>query len=131
MELTSRVCDFEFHITPEEMAAFAALSGDRSLVHTDDDFARRHGFREAIVYGGILLAKLSHCLGSHLPGPRGVSMEWTIRYHSPLYVGETAVFHAEVKHVSEAVRAVEIAYSVTRDGRKIASGVAHSRLLGD
>lgn len=131
MELASRGCEFDFCVTREEMAAFANLSGDRSLVHTDDDFAKHHGFREAIVYGGILLAKLSHCLGTHLPGPRGVSMEWSIRYHAPLYVGETAVFHAEVKHVSEAVYAVEIAYRVTQDGRKIASGEAHSRLLGD
>lgn len=131
MEMESRVCDFDFHVTREEMEAFAALSGDRSFVHADDDFARRHGFREAIVYGGILLAKLSHCLGTHLPGPRGVSMEWTIRYHSPLYVGDTAHFHAEVTHVSEAMRTVEIAYQVTLDGRKIASGTAHSRVLAD
>ena len=131
MEMCSRVCDFEFQVTAEEMAAFAHLSGDHSLVHTDNEFARRHGFCEAIVYGGLLLAKLSHCLGTHLPGPRGVSMEWTIRFHAPLYVGETAKFHAEVKHLSEAVRAVEIAYSVLREGRKIASGAAHSRILED
>ena len=131
MELTSTVCEFEFCVIREEMEAFAVLSGDRSLIHTDDAFAKRHGFREAIVYGGILLAKLSHCLGTHLPGPRGVSMEWTIRYHAPLYVGEKAIFHAVVKHVSEAVHALEIAYRVTRDGQKIASGEAHSRLLGD
>jgi acyl dehydratase len=111
------------------MDAFSALSEDRSLIHTDDAFARRHGFREAIVYGGILVAKLSRCLGTWLPGPRGVSMEWTIRYHSPLYVGETAVFHAEVRHVSEAVQAVEIAYRVMRGDSKIATGTAHSRLL--
>lgn len=129
MELPTWSCDFEFCVTPEEMAAFAALSKDRSLIHTDDAFARRHGFREAIVYGGILVAKLSHCLGTFLPGPRGVSMEWTIRYHAPLYVGEAATFRAEVRHISDAVQAVEIAYRVMRGESKIATGTAHSRLL--
>lgn len=113
------------------MAAFAALSGDRSPVHTDDDFARRHGFRGAIVYGGILLAKLSHCLGTHLPGPQGVSLEWTIRYHTPLYVGETATFRAELTHASEAMRVVQISFLVTGNDARIASGKAQSRLLGD
>jgi len=113
------------------MTAFATLSDDHSLIHTDDAFARRHGFRGAIVYGGILLAKLSHCLGTHLPGPAGVSLEWAIRYHAPLYVGETAVFHAEPRRFSEGVQVLELAFRVTCDERKIASGTAQSRMLGD
>ena len=124
-------CEFRFRVTKEEMAAFAALSDDHSLIHVDDAFARRHGFRGAIVYGGILLAKLSHCLGTHLPGPTGVSLEWTIRYHSPLYVEEIAVFHAESRRFSEAVQVMELAFRVTCDDRKSASGTAQSRGIGD
>lgn len=111
------------------MSVFAALSNDKSKIHTDDEFARRHGFRESIVYGGILLAKLSHCLGTHLPGPAGVSMEWTIRYHAPLYTGEKVIFRAEAASFSEAVGAVEIHYKITREGKRIASGTALSRVL--
>lgn len=123
-------CEFRFCVTKEEMAAFAALSEDHSLIHTDDAFARLHGFREPIVYGGILLAKLSHCLGTRLPGPTGVSLEWLIRYHSPLYVDETAIFHAEPRRFSEAVQVLELAFRVTCDDRKIATGTAQSRILG-
>lgn len=113
------------------MAAFAALSGDLSPVHTDDAFARRNGFRGVVVYGGILLAKLSHCLGTHLPGPTGVSLEWTIRFHSPLYVGEAATFRADLTHFSEAMRVAQIPFRVTRHDDRIASGMAQSRLLRD
>lgn len=123
-------CEFSFRVTKEEMAIFASLSDDHSLVHSDDAFARLHGFREPIVYGGILLAKLSHCLGTRLPGPTGVSLEWLIRYHSPLYVDETALFHAESRRFSEAVQVLELAFRVTCDDRKIASGTAQSRILG-
>lgn len=112
------------------MATFATLSDDHSLIHTDAAFARLHGFREPIVYGGLLLAKLSHCLGTHLPGPTGVSLEWLIRYHSPLYVDETALFHAESRRFSEALQVLELAFRVTCDDRKIASGTAQSRILG-
>jgi len=113
------------------MEAFAALSDDRSLIHIHDAFAVRHGFREAIVYGGILVAKLSHCLGAHLPGPTGVSLEWAIRFHSPLYVGETAVFVAESRRFSAGVQVLELAFRVTCDDRRIASGTARSRILGE
>ena len=122
--------EFSFRVTKEEMAIFAALSDDHSLIHTDDAFARLHGFREPIVYGGILLAKLSHCLGTRLPGPTGVSLEWMIRYHSALYVDETALFHAESRRFSEALQVLELAFRVTCDDRKIASGTAQSRILG-
>lgn len=123
-------CEFSFRVTKEDMATFATLSDDHSLIHTDAAFARLHGFREPIVYGGLLLAKLSHCLGTYLPGPTGVSLEWLIRYHSPLYVDETALFHAESRRFSEAVQVMELAFWVTCDDRKIASGTAQSRILG-
>jgi len=122
--------EFSFQVTKEEMATFAALSDDHSLIHTDEAFAQLHGFRAPIVYGGIILAKLSHCLGTRLPGPTGVSLEWLIRYHSPLYIDEIAHFYAEPRRFSEAVQVLELAFRVTCDDRKIASGTAQSRILG-
>jgi len=123
-------CEFSFCVTKQEMEVFASLSDDYSLIHTDAAFARLHGFREPIVYGGILLAKLSHCLGTRLPGPTGVSLEWLIRYHSPLYVDEAALFRAESRRFSEALQVLELVFRVTCGDRKIASGTAQSRILG-
>lgn len=109
---------------------FSVLSGDDSLIHTDDHFARENGYKESIVYGGILLAKLSHCLGRHLPGPRGVSLSWSIRYHAPLYVGETAVFRASIKDFSSAMNVLTIEFVITKLGQKVAAGTAQSVILG-
>jgi acyl dehydratase/NAD(P)-dependent dehydrogenase (short-subunit alcohol dehydrogenase family) len=43
----------ELRITKDDMALFAAASGDRSPLHTDPAFARRTAFGECIVYGGL------------------------------------------------------------------------------
>jgi 3-hydroxybutyryl-CoA dehydratase len=123
-------CEFEFTITRDEMKLFSLLSGDDSLIHTDDAFARENGYRESIVYGGILLAKLSCCLGRHLPGPRGVSLSWSIRYHAPLYIGETAVFRASQRDYSPAMNVLSIEFVITKPGQKVAAGTAQSLILG-
>lgn len=123
--------EFEFVVTDEDMERFALLSGDRSAIHTDDRFAKMSGFRERIVYGGILLAKLSGCLGGHLPGNLGVSLGWKIDYRAPLYIGEVAVFQAEPKSFSASVRVLEISFTIRRGGIKIATGSAQSRILSD
>lgn len=109
---------------------FSLLSGDDSLIHTDDHFARENGYRESIVYGGILLAKLSHCLGRHLPGPQGVSLSWSIRYHAPLYVGEIASFRASPKDFSEAMKVLTLEFVITKPDLKVAAGTAQSLILG-
>ena len=44
--------------TPEDVAAYAAVSGDRNLVHLDDAFARGAGFARGPVVHGMLAASL-------------------------------------------------------------------------
>ncbi len=80
--------EIRFAVTEEDMALFQRLSGDHSLIHTDKAYAAERGFDAPIVYGGIMLAKLSNMVGEHLPGRFGTSVSWTITYRQPLYVGE-------------------------------------------
>ncbi len=126
-----RTATFSFCISASDMEAFVALSGDNSRIHRDDEFAWRHGFAGRIVYGGIMLARLSKMLGSHLPGDHAMSVAWQINYHHPLYVGEEATIAATVSHLSAATRIVKIKYQILVGDRLVASGSAESRLLED
>ncbi len=118
--------EHRFTIDAAAMAAFAALSGDRSAIHTDEAFARSRGYQGVIVYGGLMLAQLSGVLGGKLPGDDGVSARWSIDYRSPLYVGEPAVLRLEVAHVSAAVGLVESRFTIHAGERLVASGKAQS-----
>ena len=55
-----------FTIDDAAMAAFADLSGDRNPLHTDAAFARSRGFPDRVVYGGLILARVSRLLGMRL-----------------------------------------------------------------
>ncbi len=115
-----------FTIDSAAMAAFARISGDTSAVHTDPAFAESRGFKDVIVYGGLMLAQLSGVLGGMLPGDDGVSTRWSIDFRSPLYVGEPAVLRLEVAHVSGAVGLVDLRFSIRAGERLVASGTAQS-----
>jgi len=120
------VAEHAFVVSEADMAAFISLSGDRSKIHTDSDYARRRGYPNVIVYGGIILAKLSYILGSMIPGDRGVSVRWTIDYRKALHVGEAAAIELTVTGTSPSTGLVEAKFAVRVGGRVIATGRTQS-----
>jgi 3-hydroxybutyryl-CoA dehydratase len=119
---------FEFAISAEQMRAFEALSGDRSPVHVDAGFACAGGFEGPVVYGGLLVAQLSRLIGMELPGRHALWTGLRIQFVRPLYVGQRARLEAEIRHVSEAVRAVDLRFEVRAGDVAIASGTAEVSL---
>jgi 3-hydroxybutyryl-CoA dehydratase len=122
-----RAC-VDFAISPEQMRHFAELSGDRSPLHAEVEFARQRGFSAPVVYGGLLIAQLSRLIGMELPGRDGLWTGLQIDFLRPLYVGQSARLEAEVAHISEAVRSIELRFAVSADARTIARGKAHVSL---
>jgi acyl dehydratase len=122
---------FSFSVTEEDMRAFAQISGDHSPVHTDVLFARRNGFNGVVVYGGLLVAKVSRLIGMELPAGWWMSTRYQINFRGPLYVGQAALFHAEIVGFSEAVRLLQLRFRITVGDRTIATGSAEAVLLED
>jgi 3-hydroxybutyryl-CoA dehydratase len=121
----------EFVVDEHAMQWFQTLSNDMSRIHCDAAFARERGFKDVIVYGGILLAHLSHVLGMHLPGTNGTSTKWTINYREPLYVGEKARLTLEITYASRATGMVEGKFSIASGERTIATGMTQSIVPAD
>ncbi len=115
-----------FVVDEAAMRWFQAVSEDDSRIHCDAEYARNRGYRDVIAYGGIMLAHLSHILGTALPGSNGTSLAWTIKYHKPLYVGEEAEITLEVVNVSPATGVVEGKFRVMAGDKKVASGTTQS-----
>lgn len=127
--VAGQTAQLEFKITTSDMDTFLALSGDDSLSHTDPDFCRANDLGERVVYGGLIVAKLSRLLGTELPGPLGLSNTWSVNFHSPLHVDEDAVLRGEITHVSEGTHTIKVRYRVTVGDRLIADGTAQSSVL--
>lgn len=115
---------FEFSVTAEQMQRFAELSGDYNPIHTDDAFAQSKGFAGRVVYGALLVAKLSQLIGMRLPGRDGVWASLSLDFRSPLYVDQVAEVEGVIASVSEATGLVDLRLAVRSGSKLLAKGKA-------
>lgn len=111
------------------MSQFQQLSGDKNPLHADDQFARDKGFEGVVVFGGLLVAKVSNFVGMRLPGRDSVWTKFDIQFHKPLYVNQEARIEGVVCHLSEAARSVGVKITIRRSGELIAKGLAEIHLV--
>ena len=83
-------------IGPEDVEAFARISGDRNPLHFDTDFAARTRAGRLIVQGGLTTALFNALVAMELPGAGSVFLHQEWDYPAPVYVGDTVTAEAEV-----------------------------------
>jgi len=101
------------HVRPEDVDAFAALSGDVSPIHVDDAYARQRGFTGRIAHGLLLGAYVSQVIGTLLPGATGLLQTASFEFRKPCYPSTTIHIEATVQRKVESLRVVRIAVSIT------------------
>lgn len=126
--IASATTELDFVVSAAEQLAFATLSGDFNPLHLDADFARARGLDGPVVYGAMMLAKVSNIVGMRLPGSKGIWSAVKMEFRAPLYVGEHARMRAEVSHYSEATHSLSLKINVMCGTRVIATGSALSTL---
>ncbi|CAL5033692.1 unnamed protein product [Urochloa decumbens] len=85
--------------TEADVAAYAAVSGDRNPVHLDDAAARElGGFQRGCVVHGMLLASLfPSVIAARFPG--AVYASQTLKFAAPVYVGDDIVARVQALHI--------------------------------
>ena len=97
-----------FIVSRDDMARFADVSGDFNPLHVDDSFARSKGFEGVVVYGALIIAKVSQLIGMQLPGRDAVWMSVALDFLKPLYIGQQAHVEGVVTSVSAATGVIEM-----------------------
>lgn len=97
-------------IRAEDIAAFAAISGDDDPVHTDPDFAARTAFGRIIAHGAHVMGLLSTT--ASMMSRRSVSRGATgtpvsagydrIRFTRPVFAGDTLTARYVIEAVDDA-----------------------------
>jgi acyl dehydratase len=121
---------FDFAVSDQDMVQFAALSGDFNPLHIDDAFARQKKFEGKVVYGALIIAKVSRLIGMELPGQDGVWTNINFQFNRPLYVGQAATLEGVVANLSEATGGVELKLTLKVAGRVLGKGTAEVLLAG-
>jgi 3-hydroxybutyryl-CoA dehydratase len=83
-------------VTPWQVKAMAAITGDKNPLHLDDEFPSRFGGR--IVHGLFPLGLVSALLGTEMPGPGTVYLSQSAWFRAPVRPGE--LMEAEIRVVS-------------------------------
>ncbi len=110
--------------------AFKELSGDNAALHTDESFARRHGFEGCLVHGALVFSLLSRMVGTRFPGPQSLWLKCDISFRNPCYAPSVLRFHGVVIQQSEAMRSVSLTFDITDDrDRQIATAKTVHKVL--
>jgi acyl dehydratase len=75
-------------ITPEDIALFAAFSGDINPAHLDGAYAAATPFKGLIAHGMICGALISTVLGTRLPGPGTIYVAQQLQFRRPVRPGD-------------------------------------------
>ncbi len=87
-----------------DVERFAELSGDRYPLHLDEAYARSTRFGRRLVHG-MLTASLFSATNARLLGlPGGISVEQTLRFLRPVFLGDTITATTEVIEILPRTR---------------------------
>ncbi len=109
---------FEASATADDIDRFAAVSGDVSPLHVDEDFARSRGFGGRVVHGAYLTALVSRLVGVHFPGENCLLQAVAMQFRMPVLAGARLSVTGTVAQLSEAVRTAILTVAV----RDVGSG---------
>lgn len=117
-------------ITIDDVARFAALSGDQSPLHVDAVFAQDRGFDGPLVHGALLSAFVSQLVGVGLPGPDAVLERCDLAFRAPCYAPCDVELTARVRQISEAVRSLVLDVTIVdSNGQLLVTGKTWHRIL--
>ncbi len=117
-------------ITAEDVAAFAALSGDHNALHIDEEFAARTEFRERVAHGFLHASILSQLVGMKLPGRGALYLSQTLDFCRPVFIGDTVEARGTVETVDPETRILTLRTEIRNQrGERILDGRAQVKVL--
>ncbi len=107
---------------------FVAAFHDVNPLHTDDAFARSHGFPAKVAHGMILNGFISHFVGMHYPGGTVLLHSVNTQLKNPSHVGDHIRIDALVTQVSPSVGAVVMDLVLTNTTREVVAAKSKVQL---
>ena len=91
--------EFSKTITADDILGFAEVTGDRHPAHLDPDYARTTRFGAPVAHGMLTASLLSTANALLLGLPGAISVEQTVRFLRPVFVGDTITATSEVVEI--------------------------------
>ena len=76
----------EIKYSQEDVAQFAALTGDHNPIHLDEAYAATTPFKKPIIHGMLAASVFSKVFGTAFPGEGSIYLGQNIQFKRPMYV---------------------------------------------
>ena len=116
--------ELERRVTSQDIAAFAAVTGDDNPVHLDERYAAATAFGGRIAHGMLSAGYISAVIGTRLPGPGAIYVSQSLRFRRPVRIGDAVTARAEVSAVDLARGRVSLATRCVVGGKVVVEGEA-------
>ncbi len=122
-------------MTPEESKAFSRAARDFNPLHLDETVAANSRYKKLIVSGTQMAAHLMALAATHFTA-RGeaVGLDFSIRFHKPIYADETITLSwevIEVKPASASRDVVDMKGRVTNEKGELAVAATGRLMLAE
>lgn len=112
-------------ITESDVYTFAGLSGDLNPAHINEEYAKGTRFGGRIAHGMLSAGLISAVIGMQLPGPGTIYMGQTLKFLSPVRIGDTVTATVKVTSIDEQRRRAVLETTCTnQEGTLLISGEA-------
>ncbi len=112
-------------LTPQDIQAFAAVSGDTNPAHLNPAYANETLFHGVVGHGMWSGALISALLGTQFPGTGTIYLDQALHFSHPVRIGDTLTVSATVIAKDEKRKIVELACeAVNQNDVRVVSGVA-------
>jgi len=111
-------------ITDADVKGFAGISGDNNPVHMSDEYAEGSRFKKRIAHGLLSASFFSAIFGTKLPGEGCVYVGQNLKFHKPVYLGDTVTAKVTVSSIDVAKNRVFFLTECFVSGAVVISGEA-------
>ena len=99
-------------VREDDLAGFAAVTGDDNPVHLDEAFAKSTPFGGRIAHGMLSAGYISAVIGTRLPGPGAIYLEQSLRFKRPVRIGDEVLTRVTITALDGARGRVTLATNV-------------------
>ena len=114
-----QIASFQKTIEENDIDIFSNLSGDDNLLHMNDNFALKRGFKSRVVHGLLLSSYLSRLIGVYLPGENALIHSMSLKFLSPCYINDTVQVSAVADQISLSTNVIMLKVSIENTNTKV------------
>ena len=106
-------------ITEADVVNYAGLSLDINPIHLNNEYAKNSIFKERIVHGMLTSGLISAVLGTKLPGEGSIYLSQTLKFISPVKIGDTITAKAEIIDINPEKKIITVKTTCINQNKSI------------